>query len=231
VPGVLMTDPRIVDEPKTIDLMTYRELRELAYMGATVLHDEAIFPVREAGIPVHIRNTNDPDAPGTLISRAAADQEAPANRITGIAGRKDFTILALEKTLMNTEVGFGRRLLGVLERHEISWEHIPSGIDTLSVVLKDAVMNGRLEELKREIERECEPDAIEVYSGIALIATVGRGMSHVPGTAAKLFGALAEAGINIRMIDQGSSELNIIVGVENADFERAVQAIYDGFIE
>jgi aspartate kinase len=231
VSGLLMTDPRIVDSPRSIEALTYRELRELAYMGATVLHDEAIFPVREAGIPVHIRNTNDPDAPGTLISRAAADQEAPANRITGIAGRKDFTILALEKTLMNTEVGFGRRLLGVLERHEISWEHIPSGIDTLSVVLKDAVMNGRLEELKREIERECEPDAIEVYSGIALIATVGRGMSHVPGTAAKLFGALAEAGINIRMIDQGSSELNIIVGVENADFERAVQAIYDGFIE
>jgi len=231
VSGLLMTDPRIVDSPRTIASLTYRELRELAYMGATVLHEEAIFPVREAGIPVHIRNTNDPEAPGTRISRASVDEEAPTSRITGIAGRKDFTILALEKTLMNTEVGFGRRLLAVLERHEISWEHIPSGIDTLSVVLKDAVMNGRLEDLKREIQRECEPDAIEVYSGIALIATVGRGMSHVPGTAAKLFGALAEAGINIRMIDQGSSELNIIVGVENADFERAVQAIYAGFID
>jgi aspartate kinase len=231
VSGLLMTDPRIVDSPRTIASLTYRELRELAYMGATVLHDEAIFPVREAGIPVHIRNTNDPEAPGTRISRASSDEEAPTSRITGIAGRKDFTILALEKTLMNTEVGFGRRLLAVLERHEISWEHIPSGIDTLSVVLKDAVMNGRLEDLMREIQRECEPDAIEVYSGIALIATVGRGMSHVPGTAAKLFGALAEAGINIRIIDQGSSELNIIVGVENADFERAVQAIYAGFVD
>jgi aspartate kinase len=231
VSGLLMTDPRIVDSPRTIESLTYRELRELAYMGATVLHDEAIFPVREAGIPVQIRNTNDPDAPGTTISRGGgADDEPHTGRITGIAGRRDFTILALEKTLMNAEVGFGRRLLGVLERHQISWEHMPSGIDTLSVVLRDTVMDGRLDELLREIERECAPDAIEVQSGIALIATVGRGMSHVPGSAAKLFGALADAGINIRMIDQGSSELNIIVGVENADFERAVRAIYNGFL-
>jgi aspartate kinase len=231
VSGLLMTDPRIVDSPRTIETLTYRELRELAYMGATVLHDEAIFPVREAGIPVHIRNTNDPDAAGTLISRRTGDDPKPSARITGIAGRKNFTIIALEKTLMNAEVGFGRRLLGVLERHGVSWEHIPSGIDTLSVVVKDTVMNGRLEDLVAEIERECEPDTIEVNSGIALIATVGRGMSHVPGTAAKLFGALADAGINIRMIDQGSSEMNIIVGVENADFERAVRAIYEGFVD
>jgi len=220
-----------VDSPRTIESLTYRELRELAYMGASVLHDEAIFPVREAGIPVQIRDTNNPTAPGTRISREGTDSEAPARRITGIAGRKDFTILALEKTLMNAEVGFGRRLLGVLERHGISFEHMPSGIDTLSVVLKDDGLNGRLEALKREIQSECKPDAIEAYSGVALIATVGRGMSHVPGTAAKIFGALAEAGINIRMIDQGSSELNIIVGVENEDFERAVQAIYDGFVD
>jgi aspartate kinase len=231
VSGLLMTDPRIVESPRTIEALTYRELRELAYMGATVLHDEAIFPVREAGIPVHIRNTNDPEAKGTLISRGTTGSEAPTGRITGIAGRKNFTILALEKTLMNAEVGFGRRLLGVLERHDISWEHIPSGIDTLSVVLKDDHMNGLLDELKRDIERQCKPDAIEVYSGIALIATVGRGMSHAPGTAARLFAALADAGINIRMIDQGSSELNIIVGVENDDFERAVQAIYSGFVD
>lgn len=231
VSGLLMTDPRIVNSPRSIRSLTYRELRELAYMGATVLHEDAIFPVREAGIPVHILNTNKPNAPGTLISRGTNEDEAPANRITGIAGRKDFTILALEKTLMNAEIGFGRKLLGILEKYGVSWEHIPSGIDTLSVVLKDAGMNGRLEELKHEIEHECEPDSIEVYSGIALIATVGRGMSHVPGTAAKLFGALAEADINIRMIDQGSSELNIIVGVENEDFERAVRAIYDGFID
>ncbi len=229
VPGLLMTDPRIVDSPRTIEELTYRELRELAYMGATVLHEDAIFPVREAGIPVHIRNTNDPDAPGTRITRGGLDAP-PTGQITGIAGRKDFTILALEKTLMNAEVGFGRRLLGVLEEHDISWEHMPSGIDTLSVVIKDDVLDGRLEALIAGIEAACQPDSIEVNSGIALIATVGRGMSHAPGTAARLFGALASAGINIRMIDQGSSELNIIVGVENEDFERTVQSIYDAFV-
>jgi len=228
VSGLLMTDPRIVDSPRTIDELTYRELRELAYMGATVLHDEAIFPVRKAGIPVHIRNTNDPEAPGTRITPGGLDV-APTGRITGIAGRRDFTILALEKTLMNAEVGFGRRLLGVLEKHGISWEHIPSGIDTLSVVIKNEGVEGRLEALVAEIQTECQPDSLEIQPGMALIATVGRGMSHVPGTAARLFGALADAGINIRMIDQGSSELNIIVGVENEDFERTVRTIYSAF--
>ncbi len=228
VSGLLMTDPRIVDSPRTIEELTYRELRELAYMGATVLHDEAIFPVREAGIPVHILNTNDPESAGTRITRGGLDQ-APTGRITGIAGRRDFTILALEKTLMNAEVGFGRRLLAVLEKHGISWEHIPSGIDTLSVVLKHDVVAGRLDALLAEIQKECNPDTLVVQPGMALIATVGRGMSHVPGTAARLFGALADAGINIRMIDQGSSELNIIVGVENDDFERTVQTIYAAF--
>jgi aspartate kinase len=229
VSGLLMADPRIVREPHTIGELTYRELRELAYMGATVLHDEAIFPVREVGIPVHILNTNEPDANGTRIRRGDTNP-LPTGRITGIAGRKDFTIIALEKTLMNTEIGFGRRVLGVLERHEVSWEHIPSGIDTLSIVLKSNVVEARIDTLVEEIQSECAPDAIEIHSGIALIATVGRGMSHAPGTAAQLFGALAKAGINIRMIDQGSSELNIIVGVENADFERTVQAIYSEFV-
>lgn len=229
VSGLLMTDPRIVDSPRPIAELTYRELRELAYMGATVLHEEAIFPVREAGIPVHIRNTNDPEAPGTRITRAGLDM-APTGRITGLAGRKNFTILALEKTLMNAEIGFGRKLLGVLENHGISWEHIPSGIDTLSVVLKSDVVGERLDALVAEIESTCEPDAIEIHPDIALIATVGRGMSHAPGTAAQLFGALAKEQINIRMIDQGSSELNIIVGVENADFERTVRAIYNAFV-
>ena len=229
VSGLLMADPRIVRQPHRIEELTYRELRELAYMGATVLHDEAIFPVREVGIPVHILNTNDPDAKGTRI-RWGDTHPLPTGRITGIAGRKDFTIIALEKTLMNTEIGFGRRVLGVLERHEVSWEHMPSGIDTLSIVLKSNVVEARIDALVEEIQSECAPDAIEVHSGIALIATVGRGMSHAPGTAAQLFGALAKAGINIRMIDQGSSELNIIVGVENADFERTVQAIYSEFV-
>jgi len=228
VSGLLMTDPRIVDSPRTIASITYRELRELSYMGATVLHEEAIFPVRIAGIPVQILNTNAPDAPGTRITASGAEG-APTARVTGIAGRKDFTIVALEKTLMNAEIGFGRRLLGVLERHGLSWEHMPSGIDTLSIVLKSDAVAGKLDALLAEIRAECAPDSIEVIPGIALVATVGRGMSHQPGTAAQLFGALARAGINIRMIDQGSSELNIIVGVENADFERTVRAIYAAF--
>jgi aspartate kinase len=229
VSGLLMADPKIVDAPLPIEELSYRELRELAYMGATVLHAEAIFPVRDAGIPVHIRNTNQPDASGTRIRRGNLDP-TPTSRITGIAGRKDFTIIALEKTLMNSEVGFGRRVLGVLERHHVSWEHIPSGIDTLSIVLKSDAIGDQLDELVREIEQECAPDAIEIHTGIALIATVGRGMTHAPGTAAQLFGALARADINIRMIDQGSSELNIIIGVENADFERSVRSIYDEFV-
>jgi aspartate kinase len=229
VSGLLMADPRIVDAPHTIEELTYRELRELAYMGATVLHEEAIFPVREAGIPVQILNTNQPDAKGTRITRGGVE-ESPTGRITGIAGRKDFTIIALEKTLMNAEIGFGRRVLGVLENHSISWEHIPSGIDTLSLVVKSDVLNGKLDTLIEEIKVECSPDSIEIQPGIALIATVGRGMSHAPGTAARLFGALAKEGINIRMIDQGSSELNIIVGVENEDFERTVRTIYNDFV-
>ena len=229
VSGLLMADPRIVENPATIEVLTYRELRELAYMGATVLHDEAIFPVRQAGIPVHIRNTDTPDLDGTRIIREMSDTP-PSGQITGIAGRKDFTIIALEKTLMNAELGFGRRLLDVLESHGISWEHMPSGIDTLSIVIKDSELEGKLETVIAEIQEKCEPDSIESYSNIALIATVGRGMMHIPGMAGRLFGALAAAGVNVRMIDQGSSELNIIVGVEVGDFETAVRAIYDTFV-
>jgi aspartate kinase len=153
----------------------------------------------------------------------------PSGQITGIAGRKDFTIIALEKTLMNAEIGFGRRLLNVLESHGISWEHIPSGIDSLSVVIKDSELGDKLETVVAEIQEKCEPDSIDSYSDIALIATVGRGMSHIPGMSGCLFGALAEAGVNVRMIDQGSSELNIIVGVDARDFETAMRAIYDAF--
>jgi aspartate kinase len=228
VSGILMADPRIVRDPAPIELLTYRELRELAYMGATVLHDEAIFPVRAAGIPVHILNTNAPQDPGTRIVRS--NGEAPAGRITGIAGRKDFAIIAVEKTLMNAEVGFGRRMLQVLEAHGIPFEHLPSGIDTMSLVVRQSFLESKLEQVCDEIRRECKPDALEVYRNMALIATVGRGMMHTPGMAAQLFGALANAGVNVRMIDQGSSELNIIVGVEAADFERAVRAIYAAFV-
>lgn len=230
VSGLLMADPRIVDNPRVIETITYKELRELAYMGATVLHDEAVFPVREAGIPVNIRNTNDPDAPGSLIFRGDTQTRPTQFVISGIAGRKDFTVIALEKAMMNAELGFGRRVLSALEVNGVSYEHTPSGIDTLSVVVADEQLKGKLEKVLEDIRVVCKPDSLEVFPGMALIATVGRGMSHVPGTAARLFNALAQAGINVRMIDQGSSEINIIVGVETADFEKAVRAIYAAFV-
>ncbi|HEX7008743.1 MAG TPA: aspartate kinase [Phycisphaeraceae bacterium] len=230
VSGLLMADPRIVENPRVIETITYKELRELSYMGATVLHDEAVFPVREAGIPVQIRNTNDPDAPGTIIFRGNSAIPTVPGTISGIAGRKDFTIIAIEKAMMNHELGFGRRVLTVLEANGVSFEHMPSGIDTLSLVIATAELNGKLEKVVEEIRQECRPDSIEVFPNMALIATVGRGMARTRGMAARLFGALAQAGINIRMIDQGSSELNIIVGVEAADFEDAVRAIYRAFV-
>lgn len=229
VSGLLMADPRVVDRPHTIDVVTYRELRELAYMGASVLHDEAIFPVRQAGIPVNIRNTNHPEDPGTMIV-AEADPHVHTGTITGVAGRKDFTVIAIEKALMNAEVGFGRKVLGVLEANGVSFEHMPSGIDTLSLVIEDGVLEGKLDDVLDGLRTECKPDKLEVYPEMALVATVGRGMAHHPGMAAKLFGSLAAAGVNIRMIDQGSSELNIIVGIEVNDFEPAVKAIYHAFV-
>ena len=229
VSGLLMADPHVISNPKTIDTLTYRELRELAYMGATVLHDEAIFPVRAAGIPVNIRNTNRPDDQGTMIV-SEAQPVSHMGMISGIAGRKDFTVIAIEKALMNQERGFGRRVLNVLELHGISFEHMPSGIDTMSVVVQDKQLEGHLDRILEELEQECQPDTLEVYPNMALVATVGRGMNHTPGIAAKLFAALAAAEVNIRMIDQGSSEINIIVGVETAEFEKAVGAIYDAFV-
>ena len=227
VPGFLMADPRIVKRPKEISVITYRELRELAYMGATVLHDEAIFPVRAAGIPINIRNTNDPSAPGTMILRA--DESHVRGAITAIAGRKGFTAIAIEKNMMNAELGFGRRVLGALEECGVSFEHLPTGIDTMTVLCADANLSGKIEQVIEKIRRSCKPDHIEVISGLSLIATVGRGMVRYPGTASRLFAALADAGINIRMIDQGSSEINIITAVESADFECAVNAIYAAF--
>ena len=224
-----MADPRIVKNPKPIKEITYRELRELAYMGASVLHEEAIFPVREAKIPINIKNTNDPDAPGTLIVNDNGNLRTPGS-ITGIAGLKGFTIIAIEKTLMHSELGFGRKLLSVIEDHGISFEHMPSGIDTISLVIADSQLNNKLEKVLTDINRVCKPDAIEVFHDIALIATVGIGMAYTPGIAAKLFTALAEGGINVRMIDQGSSEINIIVGIENKDFEEAMRRIYHAFV-
>jgi aspartate kinase len=229
VSGLLMMDPTIVKDPKPIDVITYRELREIAYMGAHVLHDEAIFPVKEAGIPVRIKNTNRPEDPGTLILRDA-EPITHKGAITGIAGKKDFTVIVIEKALMNAELGFGRRLLSVLEVNGISFEHMPSGIDTISLVISDAQLGHKLDKVIHEIKTEVNPDAIEVYPNMALIATVGRGMAYTPGIAAKLFTALGNEKINVRMIDQGSSEINIIVGVETRDFEKAVRAIYCTFV-
>jgi aspartate kinase len=228
VSGLLMADPNIVENPRPIDTVTYRELRELAYMGANVIHDEAIFPVREAGIPVRIKNTNKPDDPGTLIVQDA-EPITHTGTITGIAGRKDFTVITIEKAFMNAIVGYGRRLLSVLEVNGISFEHMPSGIDTISLVISDSQLENKLNNILKEIQSECAPDSIEVYPNMALIATVGRGMAYTPGIASKLFGSLSEKKINVRMIDQGSSEINIIVGVETDDFENAQRAIYNAF--
>lgn len=229
VSGCLMADPRIVRNPEPIRYVTYRELRELSYMGASVLHEDAIFPVRVAGIPTNIRNTNRPEEPGTLIGYEAEDYESE-HMITGIAGHKDFAIINVEKAMMNAELGFGRRLLQALEEQDISFEHMPSGIDTMCVVVHEDALEGKKERLVQRIHELCAPDSVEIHSGLALIATVGRGMVRSKGTSARLFNALMKAGINVRLIDQGSSELNIIVGVDNLDFENAVRAIYRAFV-
>ena len=229
VSGCLMADPRIVRNPEPIRYVTSRELRELSYMGASVLHEDAIFPVRIAGIPTNIRNTNQPDEPGTLIGYEAEDHESE-HMITGIAGHKDFAIIAVEKAMMNAEIGFGRRVLQALEEEGVCFEHMPSGIDTMSVVVHEDAIVGKKERLISRIHELCSPDSVEIHSGLALIATVGRGMVRSKGTSARLFNALEKAGINVRLIDQGSSELNIIVGVDNLDFENAVRAIYRAFV-
>ena len=228
VSGFLMADPRYVENPKPIDTITYRELRELSYMGATVLHEEAIFPVRYAGIPINIRNTNRPEDKGSMIVAAAAPEDN-AGVITGIAGKSGFSIIAIEKDMMNTEVGFGRKLLSMFEDRHICFEHLPSGIDTMSVILHTDDLKPVREEVLKEIKAELDPEMLYVEDRIALIAVVGRGMVKAKGTAAKIFGALADADINIKMIDQGSSELNIIIGVEEKDFGPALQSIYSAF--
>ncbi len=227
VSGILAADPRVVPEAKPIERITYRELRELAYMGASVLHEDAIFPVRKAGIPIRIRNTNHPDAPGTMILKDAADLEAPP--VTGIAGKKDFSIIRIEKAQMNEAAGFIHRVLLPFHRRGLNIEHMPSGIDTISVVLPTAQLRDCRAELLADIRDEVDPDMILVENDLAMIAVVGRGMVRRKGIAAKLFTALAQAGVNIRMIDQGSDELNIIVGVDSADYLCAVQALYHAF--
>jgi len=230
VSGCLMADPRIVKDPLPIKTITYRELRELSYMGASVLHEDAIFPVRYAGIPINIRNTNDPDAPGTMIVASTNDYDSE-HVITGIAGRKGFSVINVEKDMMNSEIGFGRKILDVLEDNDISFEHLPSGVDTMSVVVATQYLDARRERVLTSINKRVRPDSVVIEDGLALLAVVGRGMVKAKGTAARVFVALSDAGINIRMIDQGSSELNIIVGVEEHDLEKALNAIYLEFVK
>ena len=229
VSGFLMADPRIVKDPKPISTVSYKELRELSYMGASVLHEDAIYPARVANIPINIRNTNRPEDPGTIITAEPAKLE-DGQIIAGIAGSKDFTVIAMYKNLMSSERGFIRKMTGILEDFDVPIEHIPSGIDTLSVVIDNNVIDGRLDEIVEEFTRQLKPDTIEVFEDMALIATVGHGMSSRTGVSAALFTALAKEKINIRMIDQGSSEMNIIVGVENKDFEKAIKSISEAFV-
>ena len=231
VSGFLCADPRIVKNPKQISSISYKELRELSYMGASVLHEDAIYPARVANIPINIRNTNKPEDPGTMITDDMAVLNKEERVVTGIAGSKDFTVVALYKNMMSSEKGFVRRILGILDDYDINFEHLPSGIDTVSVVMSNASIDGQLDEVLEEFQSRLRPDSIDVIHDIALIATVGHGMDRRPGTSARLFTALADANVNVRMIDQGSSEMNIIVGVENRDFETAIRAIYNEFVE
>lgn len=228
VDGFLVTDPRIIPDAQIIKTITYKELRELSYMGATVLHEDAIFPVHQAGIPINIRNTNNPTAPGTMIvANEKIDENTP--NITGLAGKKGFSIINIEKAMMNAEIGFGKKVLSVLEREKLCFEHLPSGIDTMSVVLESKAIENKKEDIAYTIKRETLADSVTVESGIALLAIVGVGMRKTTGTAARVLTAIAKKNINIRMLDQGSSELNIIIGVDEDQFEIALRAIYDEF--
>lgn len=230
VSGFLMADPRYVKNPKGIDTITYKELRELSYMGATVLHEDAIFPVRIAGIPINIRNTNRPNDRGTMIVKSA-DNAANDSIITGVAGKKGFSTIVLEKDMMNSEIGFGKKVLEVLMNNNVSFEHLPSGIDAMSIIVSTEDVKDKRLVLADEITKAVHPDFISIDDGIALIAVVGRNMVNGVGTAYRVFKAAADAGVNIKMIDQGSSELNIILGVREEDYQPTLQAIYSEFVE
>lgn len=229
VSGFLVTDPRIVKDPAVIETITYRELRELSYMGATVLHEDAIFPVRKEGIPINIRNTNAPQDPGTLIVEGTCKK--PKYTITGIAGTKGFCSINIEKSMMNAEIGFGRKVLETFEKYGISFEHMPSGIDTLTVYVRQEDFEEKEQQIIAAIHRAVQPDFVELESDLSLIAVVGRGMRSSRGTAGKIFEALAKSHVNVKMIDQGSSELNIIIGVKDKDFDTAIKAIYEAFVK
>ena len=228
VSGMLFTDPRIVPGPAAIPFVTYRELRELSYMGASVLHEDAVFPARRAGIPINIRNTNRPDDPGTLIA-ARAPEGTAIPPVTGIAGRKGFDTVLVEKSMMNSEVGFTARLLDIFAAHGVPFEHCPTGIDTMSVVVSADAFRPHRAEILAALETELKPDLLKVEEGLAMIAVVGCGMVENKGIAARILGAVTAAGVNIRMIDQGSSELNIIIGVREEDYETAIRGLYQEF--
>ncbi len=230
VSGLLMADPRIVDNPRPMEEVTYREIRELSYMGASVFHDEAILPVRQVGIPICIKNTNAPDHPGTRIVPKLSPRVEAATEIAGIAGKRSFSMVCLEKSLMNKEVGFAQRALAVLERNGVSFEHCPSSIDGFNIIIEKSQLGDKADVIVEEIQRQVSPDKIELVPELALIAIVGEGMSNQIGTAAKAFCALRDAGVNVRVINQGASELNIIVGVVPNDYENAVRALYRAYV-
>ena len=229
VPGILMADPRVVDNPQPIGRITYAELREMSYMGAEVLNEESIFPVHEKDIPLNIRCTNDPAAPGTIISNRFANDVDP-RLITGITGRKDYSIISIHKSRLSREHGVLRRILEIFDKHEISIEHLPSGIDTVSLVVSTEAVEPALYQIMDEIEKKLQPDSTQVTEGVALIAAVGRMMAYRPGTSGKIFGALGQNGINVRMITQGPDEINIIFGVDNKDFEKSIRILYNSFV-
>jgi len=229
VSGFLIADPRIIDNPKGIDTITYRELRELSYMGASVLHEDAIFPVRKVGIPINIKNTNAPEDNGSWIVESTCQK--PKYVITGIAGKKGFCSINIDKDMMNSEIGFGRKVLQVFEENGISFEHTPSGIDTMTVFVHQSEFSEKEQSVLAGLHKAVNPDSIDLEADLALVAVVGRGMRATRGTAGRIFSALAHANVNVKMIDQGSSELNIIIGVRNEDFEAAIKAIYAIFVD
>lgn len=229
VSGFLAADPRVVKNPRSIHRITFDEMRELSYMGASVLQEEAIFPVREANIPIQIKNTNEPEAKGTII-RETAEEHEQEHLITGIAGKRDFMAVHVQKAHMSNQVGFLRRALSVFERYGVSIEHIPTGVDSFGVVVNGSDVKDSIYSIVNDLQQELKPDSINVIDSLALISVVGRNMSRRAGTSGRIFGCLGEAGINIRMITQSSQEISIIVGVNNADFDRAINVIYDNFV-
>ena len=231
VSGILMADPRIVDDPQTIPEVTYDELRELSYSGAQVLHEGTIFPVREKNIPLNIRNTNAPEDPGTMIMESFSGDSDPDRFITGITGKKDFSVVSLSKRGLSGQVGYLRKVLSIFERHNVSIDYVPNGIDIVSVVMPTEAVASSLYTIMAEIQKELEPDNLTVHDQIAVVAAVGRKMAFRPGISGKIFATLGEAGVNIRMINQGPDELNIIFGVDNKDFKTAIRVLYDSFVK